>query len=98
MSVMSVTRDATPAAWPAPRLRAAPVTHASPTLTRPRCAWVVRGSVASWRAGGAGAAGALSADDLRAALRAAEDEADVAAAATAEKVRVCAYVWSCVCV
>jgi hypothetical protein len=36
-------------------------------------------------AGGGGAAGALSADDLRAALRAAEDEADVAAAATAEK-------------
>lgn len=34
---------------------------------------------------GGGAAGGLSADDLRAALRAAEDEADVAAAATAEK-------------
>lgn len=36
-------------------------------------------------AGGGGAAGALSADDLRAALRSAEDEDDAAAAAVAEK-------------
>jgi hypothetical protein len=34
---------------------------------------------------GGGAAGGLSADDLRAALRSAEDEDDVAAAAVAEK-------------